>query len=458
MRAARSLVPNQASESRWPSLHNALDLRDLLNDEVVQRQQSGYQVDDALAADIRAALSGDRPEADLAELYDRLDQTSLRPGWDFEEPTELADILAAAPGAPGAAIVPDGAELEDRIHAAWLGRCAGCNLGKPVEGHGWTRASLRDYLALTDSYPLADYVPVLDPMPEGYTLHPSWPDATRGNITAMARDDDLDYTVLGLRLLERKGAGYTSGDVADLWLTSMPFGMVYTAERVSYRNLVGGLDPPATARFRNPYREWIGAQIRADIFGYVSPGDAQRAARLAYADAAVSHTGNGIYGEMWAAALIAAAFTSSDAREALEQALLVVPARSRLAASLRAVLDEHAVGRSWEQAMEAMDLRLPGYSWVHTINNAEVVSAALLWGDGDFSRTIGLAVESSLDTDCDGATAGSVFGALHGTKAIPGSWTDPLRDTLHSAVFGFDGVTISELASRTAALATADAS
>jgi ADP-ribosylglycohydrolase len=439
-------------------LHNARDLRELLGEELIQRQQSGYEVDEALAAEVTAAASGDSSEATRAALYDRLNETSLRPGWEFEEPSDLADIEAAAPGAQAAGTGLGATELADRIHAAWLGRCAGCNLGKPVEGHGWTRASLREYLSLTDSYPLADYIPVLDPMPEGYTFHPSWPDATRGNITGMARDDDLDYTCLGLRLLERKGFGYTSENVADLWLTSMPFHMVYTAERVAYRNLVDGLEPPATARVRNPYREWIGAQIRADIFGYVSPGDAQRAARLAYPDAALSHTGNGIYGEMWAAALIAAAFTSSDAREALEQALLVVPARSRLAASLRAVLDEHAAGQSWEQAMAAMDQRTDGYSWVHTINNAEVVSAALLWGDGDFSRTIGLAVESSLDTDCDGATAGSIFGALHGTKAIPGSWTDQLQDTLHSAVFGFDGVAISELARRTTALATTDAS
>jgi ADP-ribosylglycohydrolase len=437
-------------------LHNALDLRELLADELVQRQQSGYQVDEALAAAVRAAAaeSGDSSEAAQEALYDRLDQTPLRPGWEFEEPSDLAEIEAAAPGAQAAAIVPGGAELADRIYAAWLGRCAGCNLGKPVEGHGWTRARLREYLTRAGSYPLDDYIPVLHPMPEGYTFHPSWPDATRGRITAMARDDDLDYTVLGLRLLERSGRGYTSDDVADLWLTSMPFGMVYTAERVAYRNLVSGQEPPVTARYRNPYREWIGAQIRADIFGYVSPGDAQGAARLAYPDAALSHTGNGIYGEMWAAALIAAAFTALDAREALERALLVVPARSRLAASLRAVLDEHQAGRSWAEAMVSMDERLPGYSWVHTINNAEVVSAALLWGDGDFSRTIGLAVEASLDTDCDGATAGSVFGALYGTKAIPGSWTEPLRDTLHSAVFGFDGVAISELARRTAALAT----
>jgi ADP-ribosylglycohydrolase len=441
-------------------LHNARDLRELLGEELTQRQQSGYHVDEALAAEVRAAESGAGSEARYNQLYDQLNETTLSPGWQFEEPSDLPGIEAAAPGPQAAPILPAGKELkelEDRIYAAWLGRCAGCNLGKPVEGHGWTRASLRDYLALTGSYPLADYIPALDPMPAGYTFHPSWPDAVRGRITAMARDDDLDYTCLGLRLLECHGPGYTSADVAELWLRSMPFHLVYTAERVAYRNLIDGLEPPATARFRNPYREWIGAQIRADIFGYVSPGDPRRAARLAFADAALSHTGNGIYGEMWAAALIAAAFTASDARAALEQALLVVPARSRLAASLRAVLDEHAAGQTWEQAMAAMDQRLPGYSWVHTINNAEVVSAALLWGDGDFSRTIGLAVEASLDTDCDGATAGSVFGALHGTKALPGSWTDPLHDTLHSAVFGFDGVAISELARRTAALATADA-
>jgi ADP-ribosylglycohydrolase len=438
-------------------LHDAQDLRELLGEELTQRQQSGYQVDEALAGEVRAAESGDGDPESAAALYEQLNETTLRPGWEFEEPSDLAEIEAAAPGPGAAPVIPAGAELEDRIYAAWLGRCAGCNLGKPVEGHGWTRASLRAYLSLTDSYPLADYIPALEPMPAGYTFHPSWPDAVRGRITAMARDDDLDYTCLGLRLLERHGPGYTSADVAELWLRSMPFHLVYTAERVAYRNLIDGLEPPATARFRNPYREWIGAQIRADIFGYVSPGAPQRAARLAYADAALSHTGNGIYGEMWAAALIAAAFTASDARAALEQALLVVPARARLAASLRAVLDEHAAGHTWEQAMAAMDQRLPGYSWVHTINNAEVVSAALLWGDGDFSRTIGLAVEASLDTDCDGATAGSVFGALHGTKALPGSWTDPLHDTLHSAVFGFDGVAISELARRTAALATADA-
>ena len=431
-------------------------LRDLLGDELVQREQSGYAVDDSLTEEIRTAVADKTVTGrEIAELYERLDGTALRTDWHHEEPSALEDILAAAPDAPSAATPPGQDELADRILAAWLGRCAGCNLGKPVEARSWNRANLRDYLLAAGAFPLDDYIPVLDPMPAGLTFHPSWPDATRGRIAGMARDDDTDYTMLGLKILETYGRGYTSSDVGSEWLSGMPYLTVYTAERIAYRNLVLGLVPPETARRHNPYREWIGAMIRADIFGYVSPGDPGGAARLAYQDAALSHTANGIYGEMWAAALIAASFTSSSAREAIEQAMLVVPARSRLSDSLRTTIAAYDAGRSWDQAMDSMEQRLDGYHWVHTINNAEVVAAALLWGEGDFGRTIGLAVEAGLDTDCDGATAGSVFGALYGTKAIPGHWTEPLRDTMHSALLGFDGTAITSLARRTIALAAA---
>ena len=448
-------VPATEHESRCNPVYDARKLRALLGDELVQRQQSGYGVDDSLAEEIRAAVSDETVTSqEIAGLYDELDRTVLRADWDHEEPSALEDILVAAPDAPSPAAVPGQDELADRILAAWLGRCAGCNLGKPVEGWGWNRAKLRDYLHQAEAFPLDDYVPVLDPMPEGFTLHPSWPVATRGRVAAMARDDDTDYTMLGLKILETYGRSYTSSDVGSEWLRGMPYETVYTAERIAYRNLVLGLVPPGTARHRNPYREWIGAMIRADIFGYVSPGDPGGADRLAYQDAALSHTANGIYGEMWAAALIAASFTSPNAREALEQAMLVVPARSRLGVSVRATIGAHDAGQSWDQAMDSMQRRLGGYHWAHTINNAEVVAAALLWGEGDFGRTIGLAVEAGLDTDCDGATASSVFGALHGTKAIPAHWTEPLRDTIHSALLGFDGAAITSLAARTVALAS----
>jgi ADP-ribosylglycohydrolase len=434
-------------------MHDALNLHELLADELVQRRQSGSEISAALAARVGAAAADPgTPITEVASLYDEVEKAPLRPSWHYDEPTALDEILEQAPGAAISAPVL-GAEYADRALAAWLGRCAGCNLGKPVEGHGWDRYKLKHYLEEAGAFPLEDYIPVHEPLPEGCTLHPSWAVATRGRVHGMARDDDLDYTMLGLRALEKYGRGYTSADVAQEWLGGMPFHMVYTAERVAYRNLVQGLQPPVTATVHNPYREWIGAMIRADIFGYASPGDPQGAAVLSYQDAALSHTANGIYGEMWAAALVAAAFASSSAREALDQANPTVPARSRLAESLQLTMSAFDSGGSWESAMEAMEKRLEGYSWVHTINNAEVVTAALLWGEGDFSRTIGLAVEAGLDTDCTGATAGSVFGALHGTGKLPEHWTGPLEDTMHSAIFGFEGSSISGLAARTVGLA-----
>ena len=124
----------------------------------------------------------------------------------------------------------------------------------------------------------------------------------------MARDDDIDYTILGLHVLETTGSEYTSADVAQAWLERLPFLQVYTAERAAYRNLVHGVAAAGHARVRNPYREWIGAQIRADISGYVCPGDPPGAAARLRRRVAVA-LANGIYGEKWAAALIAAAFT-----------------------------------------------------------------------------------------------------------------------------------------------------
>jgi ADP-ribosylglycohydrolase len=426
---------------------DALDLRELLGDELVQRKESGYDVF-GLSAEVQAAV--ENPESsprEIERLYNDLDGTHLRSGWAYEEPSALEDILALAPGVERGKN-PSIGVLSDRVHAAWLGRCAGCNLGKPVEG-GWGREKLRRYLEMCDAFPLSDYIPALDPMPDGFVFNPSWKVATRGRVQGMARDDDTDYTMLALRILEKYGPQFTSADVGAEWLLALPFDMVYTAERVAYRNLIYGLRPPSTASHHNPYREWIGALIRGDMFGYVLPGDPAAAARLAYNDAALSHTSNGIYGEMWAAALVAAAFCSGSAQEALEAALGVVPAQSRLAEAVRTTMDAHRTGASWDDTMASMESRLAGYHWVHTINNAEVVAAALLWGGGDFSRTIGLAVEAGLDTDCTGATAGSVFGALHGKAALPGHWVDPLENSMHSAIFGFEGVQITDLVGRT---------
>jgi ADP-ribosylglycohydrolase len=433
-------------------VHDVLDLRDLVSDELDQRRESGYEVAE-LEPNARAALqAGD--DAALTRLLDELELAPRLADWRYDEPSDADAIVAARGDVPAArTLALDDAGLADRIHAAWLGRCAGCNLGKPFEG--MDREPIRDYLERAGAYPLADWVPLLDPLPERYARIADALPSLRGHVRAMPRDDDIDYTILAVLILEQHGFDFNAEDVARSWLERLPFLQVYTAERAAYRNLLHRIAPPETARVRNPYREWIGAQIRADVFGYVSPGDPAGAAELAYADAALSHVANGIYGEQWAAALIAASFTAASMRDALASALTVVPRRSRLAEALELVESLHTRGLDWDAARDVLEVRYGELSFVHTIQNAAVVAAALLWGEGDFTRTIALAVQGGWDTDCNGATAGSAFGAMHGLEGLPEHWTAPLGDTIRSALFGCDGARISELAARTTALAAA---
>lgn len=252
-------------------------------------------------------------------------------------------------------------------------------LGKPVEG--LTRGEIRRYATAAGQWPQTGYLPLLEPLPEGVShLHPSAATATAGRFVDVPRDDDIDWTILNLHLLEQHDRRLTTGDIIAGWLDRVPFTQTYTAERAAYRNAIQGLRPPETATRRNPYREWIGALIRADAFGFVHPGDPGAAARQALVDARLSHVVNGLYGEMWAAALVAAALATDSAATALRAALPVIPARSRLAEVLGKVLGLAEAGVDHGAALDWVDQSLGHYSWVHTLNNAALISNRIVVG------------------------------------------------------------------------------
>jgi len=283
-----------------------------------------------------------------------------------------------------------------------------------------------------------------------YTWHRSYVEALKENIVCMPEDDDLNYSMLNLHVAEQFGPGFTPEDVLQTWLTTLPVLQVFTAERVAYLNALRLLEPPETARFRNPYREWIGAQIRADLWGWIAPGNPRLAAELAYRDAIISHTKNGIYGEMFVAAMIAASFTLTEIRDIIQVGLSFIPAKSRLSEAIRFTLSLYdAGGHSFESAMDKISERYGRYHWVHTINNAALVTAALLFGKGDFERSICYAVMGGWDTDCNGATVGSIVGVLLGAAALPQKWIAPLNNRIRTSLQGFDNSSFDQLARRT---------
>jgi len=426
--------------------------KQLVSDELVQRREEGCAVDGIAQA---IADAGVADEVVLSALLSDLERLQPDPSLAEQEPSDLEAIRSLRPDGPRTYGASFGeTRLRDAINGAWQGRAAGCLLGKPSEG--WHHDRIKAYLEPAGLYPLDDYFPLVVPEPPRGVGGPrGQTDWVRGRISFAPRDDDTDYTVLGLHILEENGPGFTTQHVAEQWLDHLPYGQVYTAERVTYANLVNGLQPPETASFRNPYREWIGAQIRADAFGYANPGLPAAAAEMAYRDAALSHVKNGIYGEMWIAACLAAAFVESDPRRVIEIGLSEIPARCRLAEAIRRTIGWCQEHDDWEQTWRAVNGAYGHYHVVHTINNACAVALALLHGQMDFERTVAISVMCGWDTDCNGATAGSILGAMLGLSNLPTKWVQPLNDTMESAVRGFSRCRISDLAERTLAQATA---
>ena len=406
--------------------------------------------------ELKAKLQRDDPlehQKEVHEFLDRTQELPLRDDFEYEEPSDLEGIRAERPNGPRQVVVDIGdEELYDRIYGAWLGRCAGCLLGKPTEG--WSSDQMWGYLKDLDRYPLDDYFrsDVPDEIVERYDLDDY--NAYINEVEHMARDDDIDYTVMGLDIVKNHGIEFDSDDVAMYWLNTIPGCMTYTAERVAYRNFLNLVSPPKSGRFRNPYREGIGAQIRADFYGYVSLGDPEQAAELAWRDARISHVKSGIYGEMWVAAMLAAAPACTDPREVIEVGLSEVPENSRFSEAVREVVEWHEEGVGYDEAVDRIHNRWNDdidqiYEWLHTISNAQVVAIGLLYGEDDYGNSICRAVQPCFDTDCNGATVGSVVGMMHGADDLPERWIDPLNDETETSLSGYPLVDISELAQQT---------
>lgn len=360
------------------------------------------------------------------------------------------DGYDGTPRTPGRATAPRSAHPA-ALEAAWLGRAAGCLLGKPVEKLPLT--AIRHLARATGNWPLTSYFTARGVPEDLLTSHPwnrrSATTSLAENIDGMPEDDDLNYPLLNLLVLQRHTRAFTPTDVARVWLDELPAGRTFTAERVAYRNLLSGLEPPLTARHHNPFREWIGALIRADVHGWTNPGDPAAAAEQAHRDATLTHTTNGVYAAMFTAAVIATAATGDhDVHACLRTGLTVVPPRSRLARAVRRAVRLAHEHTDFDTVVDVLhDTYAATHHWVHAVPNTALIAAALTHADGDFTGSVCRAVSGGWDTDSNGATAGSIAALLAGSpRALPERWTAPLKNRLATSVGDFHGTGFDTLA------------
>ena len=386
-------------------------------------------------------------------VFDIVRNAETVEGYKYNEPSDLEGIkkLRKAENVP---TVYDKATYESRLYGAWMGRVCGCMLGKSIEGIRTNE--LIPFLKESGNYPMHRYVLRSDVTPETiqkYKFHFA-SSVYIDELDGMPPDDDTNYLLIAQELIEKHGRDFTPTDVAKVWMRTQSKEAYCTAERVAFCNFINGYYPPQSAIYKNPYREWIGAQIRGDYFGYVNPADPEAAAEMAWRDGGISHVKNGIYGEMWISAMLAVAATGCDVKTAILGGLAEIPATSRLHEAICSVIDGYENGVSKEKCFADIHEKFDeytGHGWCHTISNAMVVTASLLYGEGDYARSICMAVETGFDTDCNGATVGSVLGMLGGIDAIPSYWKDPINDTLYTNLIGMHRVNITECARKTLA-------
>lgn len=437
------------------------DLKVTLLGVIADRSERGYDVA-GLRERVQAVTSS---YDELAALHRELDAAPRRADWPYAEPDDLETIWAECPDLPQDPLQPVDLDAAGRrAEAGFLGSVCGCVLGKPVEVRT-TMAALQRAAEAAGEWPLRDYLSegMLDALGD---RHRSWREAVRGRIRFVARDDDINYTVLGMLILEQHGVGFGRGDVMQAWLANLPLGYTFGPERMLLtrtsavgiaerlrrgRGLAGiGDDPePVLAELVaswNPGDELCGAQIRADAYGYACPGRPRLAAELAWRDAGWTHRGTGLYAAMFTAAAIAGAYVIDDPLELCRLALRCVPQRSRFRERISDCLEQVAQAADWRDGYRRVHDRYGGYGHCQVYQETGTLINTLRFAAG-VEDGICMQVSQGNDTDSYGATAGSLLGVLHG-RALEARWLAPFNDEIRTTVAGLYESSLTKVAQR----------
>ena len=281
-------------------------------------------------------------------------------------------------------------DYRHRVMSCWLGKAVGGTLGQPYEGYDGP-------LDLT----------FYDPVP-----------------TDMIPNDDLDLQVLWACVLDKMSVPVIDRDVfADAWRDHVAF--PWDEYGIAIRNLRSGLRPPYTGIYDNWFVDGLGAAIRSEIWACLAPGQPELAAQYACEDAVVDHRGDGIHAEMFLAALESAAFGTSDIEKLLDTGLSVIPSDCRLARAIAATRKWCREDHDPETVRKRIMTEWGNQNFTDVVMNLPFVVMALVLGNGDFGRTICMAVNCGGDADCTGATAGAVMGIAFPDR-IGENWLRPI--------------------------------
>lgn len=312
----------------------------------------------------------------------------------------------------------------ERVYAGVLGKIIGVYLGRPFEGWSYERI-------------MAELGEIW------YYVHEQ-----RG-VPLVVTDDDISGTFTFIRALEDAGfpAEITPQQIGETWLNYLIEkrtilwwgGIGNSTEHTAYIRLKNGIPAPQSGSraLNGPIvSEQIGAQIFIDGWAMVSPGDPERAAELARRAGSVSHDGEALFGAQSLAAMEALAFTESNIDRLLDTAMQVIPGNSVIHGLIADVRGWHAKDGDWRKTRERI-VEKYGYhrygGGCHMVPNHALIVLGLLYGEGDFQKSLMICNTCGWDTDCNSGNLGCLLGIRNGLAAFEGGpdWRGPVADRMY---------------------------
>ncbi len=288
-------------------------------------------------------------------------------------------------------------EYRNKVRGCWIGKNIGGTIGAPMEGNTKTN-NVEFYTHDLNG----------DPLP----------------------NDDLDLQLIWLTAAEYHGIyNLTPQLLGEYWINYIVG--PWNEYSVCHFNIAKGLYPPLSGSTNNDiWKNSNGAWIRSEIWACVFPGNPDEAIRFAYMDACQDHCGDGIYAEMFTTALESAAFVVNDLRKLIDIGLCKIPADCRVARSVQLACNCYDNGDNWLTARNKVMEDSSDLGWFQAPANVAFAVIGLLYGEGDFGKSVCRAVNCGDDTDCTAATVGSILGIMYGYSNIPEKWIKPIGNSI----------------------------
>lgn len=334
-------------------------------------------------------------------------------------------------------------ELKSKILGCFMGKNIGGTLGMPME---WERCS-NDVTYYTHNLNG-------EPLP----------------------NDDLDIQILWLLLMEDKGVRIDAKMLGEYFNEFMIF--THAEYGIAKTNLRTGFQPPVSGTFNNDFKDSCGSYIRSEIWACLFPGYPELAASYAFEDAIVDHgDGEGVYAEVFMAAMESAAFYENDVRKLIDIGLSYIPAECAVSRAIREAIATYEQGMTPEQTRDYLMQNFIGHLEWHYISeedekkgytgtkmgwdvpsNIMIIIYGLLFGQGNFEKSMLTALHYGEDTDCTAGTIAALFGIMHGMDFFAPKWIEPIGHKIVTCsidpfrMLGRIPATVEELTERVLAL------